>query len=87
MSYLDYENERSKHNRLYSMSPAFSITKEQVLSVVKGFVIAEAGAVLAVAATWLASGTVLDFHVLLALEGAAIGSTAVNFFRKFLPSN
>ena len=67
------------------MSPSFSISSAEIISVLKGFGIAEAGAILATASVWVLSGN-LDIHVFLIAEGTAISSTAVNFFRKFLPS-
>jgi hypothetical protein len=66
-------------------SNALSISSTEIMSVIKGFVIAEAGAVLFTAAAWVTTGG-FDWHVFLSLEGAAIGSTAVNFFRKYLPN-
>lgn len=67
------------------MSQSFSISTPELISVGKGFLIAEAGALLATLAVWVTSGN-LDLRGLLLLEAAAGMSTAVNFFRKYFPS-
>jgi hypothetical protein len=67
------------------MSVSFSISEEELISVGKGFLIAEGGALFVTATTWLASGT-FDLHALLVLEGAALASTGINFFRKYIPA-
>jgi hypothetical protein len=67
------------------MSQPFSISWPELISVAKGFAIAEAGAVIFTAGAWITTGG-FDFHVFLALEGAAIASTATNFFRKYIPA-
>lgn len=68
-----------------SMSTSFSISQAEIMSVLKGFLIAEGGALLVTASTWLGTGT-FDLHALLVLEGAAIASTAINFVRKYFPN-
>ena len=67
------------------MSPSFSISWPEFKKVLMGFVMAEAGALLFAATNWFSSGS-LDWHLLIALEGAAFISTLVNFLRKYLPS-
>lgn len=64
------------------MSPAFSISKEEVVSVLKGLGIAVAGAAL----TYLTSYfTHTDFGVYTPIV-VAVWSAIVNFARKFVPS-
>lgn len=67
-------------------SPSFSISQAEILSVLRGFGIAELGAVLAVASVTVASGN-FDLHVFLIAEAGVISSTAVNFLRKYLPQS
>lgn len=66
-------------------STSFSISNAQIISVLKGFAIAELGAILATASISIMAGN-FDLHSFLLLEGGAISSTAVNFLRKYLPS-
>jgi hypothetical protein len=68
------------------MDTTFSISKAQLLSVLKGFLIAEVGSVLTTATAWLATGT-FDWHVFLLAESTAVFSTAANFARKYIPAN
>jgi hypothetical protein len=67
-------------------SSFLSLNKTDLISIGKGLLIAELGAILTVAASWVALGT-FDWKVLLALEAGAIGSTFVNFLRKWLSSS
>ena len=69
------------------MSTSFSISDADIMSVLKGFLIAEGGALLVTAATWLGTGGTLDLHQLLILESAALSSTAINFVRKYVPDS
>lgn len=66
------------------MSQSFNISSPEFISVLKGLAIAEGGAILFTAASFLASGS-FDWHVFLVTEGTAISSTLVNFLRKYIP--
>jgi hypothetical protein len=61
----------------------FSLGSIDLKKIGTGLLIAEAGAILATAETWLASGK-FDWKVLLTLEMAATISVLINTLRKIL---
>ena len=57
--------------------------RQDIISILKGFLIAEVGAMLATATLWFQLGK-FDFHILLAMETGTVASVFVNFVRKLV---